>query len=236
MELKKNPQYDLYRQSKLFFSIGLATSMLMVTVMFEWKSYDEGALMDIGSTDNEKYEEILEIPPTTQPPPPPPQQIHMPNIVEVPDEEVIITDLDINLDIEIKESTVIEEYEPSAFTPTDAPEEEEAEEVFMIVEDFPEPVGGMQAFYNYVAENLEYPNFARANAITGKVFIEFIIRADGSMSDVKVIKGIGGGCDEEAVRVIKASSAEIGWKAGKQRGVPVNVKMVLPLTFSLGTK
>ncbi|MFP4089206.1 MAG: energy transducer TonB [Cyclobacteriaceae bacterium] len=232
MELKKNPKYDVYRHSKLFFSIGLATSMLMVTAVFEWKTYEDEALLEIASAKIDQYEDILEIPPTTQPPPPPPQQVYMPNIVEVPDEEIIITDLDINLDIEIRESTIIEEYDYTTFV-DEAPEKEAVEEIFMIVEDYPEPVGGMQSFYEYVATHLEYPAIARANSISGKVFIEFIIKSDGTMKDIKVLKGIGGGCDEEAVRVIKASTAEVKWNAGKQRGVPVNVKMVLPLTFSL---
>ena len=232
MELKKNPQYDVYRQSKLYFSIGLATSMLMVTTAIEWKTPDTKDLVQLASSSNDKYEEVLDIPPTTQPPPPPPQQVYMPNIVEVPDEEVIINDLDINLDIEIKESTVIEEYEYSPEVVIGAPKEE-AEEIFLIVEEFPEPEKGMAKFYEFISENLIYPTFARVNNITGKVFVEFIIESDGSMRDVKVLKGIGGGCDEEAVRVIEESISEVKWKPGNQRGVPVNVRMVLPLTFSL---
>jgi protein TonB len=232
MEPKKNPKYDVYRQSKLFFSIGLATSMLMVTTAIEWKTVDTGDLVQLVSSNNDQYEEVLDIPPTTQPPPPPPQQVYMPNIVEVPDEEVIINDLDINLDIEIKETTVIEEYEYNTDA-VEAPEEEEAEEIFLIVEEFPEPEAGMKKFYEYIAENMNYPTFARANSITGKVFVEFIIESDGTMRDVNVLKGIGGGCDEEAVRVIEKSADFVKWKPGNQRGVPVNVRMVLPLTFSL---
>lgn len=230
MELKKNPKYDIYRQSGLFFSIGLATSMLMVTALFEWKTYDNDNLVQLSNTVDDQYEEVLDIPPTTQPPPPPPQQIYMPNIVEVPDEEVIITDLDINLDIEIKESTVIEEYDYSSYA-EEAPEEEEVEEIFLIVEEFPEPEGGMEAFYKYVAENLEYPKFASYNEISGKVYVQFVIDKEGNVKDVSIIKGIGGGCDEEALRIVKESP--IKWEPGKQRGVPVKVRMVLPITFRI---
>jgi len=231
MELKKNPRFDVYRQSKLFFSIGLATSMLMVTTAIEWKTPETGDLVQLTAAVNDEYEEVLDIPPTTQPPPPPPQQIYMPNIIEVPDEEVIINDLDINLDIEIKESTVIEEYN---YDYSDiGPEKEEAEEIFMIVEEFPEPVGGMGRFYEFIAANLNYPTLAQTNGIAGKVFVEFVIRANGEMKDVNVLKGIGGGCDEEAVRVIKQSVSEVKWTPGNQRGVAVNVRMVLPLTFSI---
>lgn len=230
MELKKNPKHDIYRQSGLFFSIGLATSMLMVTALFEWKTYDNDNLVQLSNTVDDQYEEVLDIPPTTQPPPPPPQQIYMPNIVEVPDEEVIITDLDINLDIEIKESTVIEEYDYSSYV-EEAPEEEEVEEIFLIVEEFPEPEGGMEAFYKYVAENLVYPKFASYNGISGKVYVQFIIDKQGNVKDVSIIKGIGGGCDEEALRIVKESP--IKWEPGKQRGVPVKVRMVLPITFRI---
>ncbi|MEK6477715.1 energy transducer TonB [Catalinimonas sp. 4WD22] len=230
MELKKNPKYDIYRQSGLFFSIGLTTSMLMVTALFEWKTYDNDNLVQLSNTVDDQYEEVLDIPPTTQPPPPPPQQIYMPSIVEVPDEEVIITDLDINLDIEIKESTVIEEYDYSSYV-EEAPEEEEVEEIFLIVEEFPEPEGGMESFYKYVAENLKYPKFAVLNGITGKVYVQFVIDKAGNVKDVSIIKGIGGGCDEEALRIVKESP--IKWKPGKQRGVPVKVRMVLPITFKL---
>lgn len=230
MELKKNPKYDVYRQSGLFFSIGLATSMLMVTALFEWKSYDDANLVQLTNHVNEEFEEVLDIPPTTQPPPPPPQQIYMPNIVEVPDEEVIITDLDINLDIEIKESTVIEQYDYSAFT-EEEPEEEVVEEIFLIVEEFPEPEGGMEAFYQYIAENLKYPKFATFNGISGKVYVQFIVDSKGDVKDILILKGIGGGCDEEALRIVEESP--IKWEPGKQRGVPVKVRMVLPITFKL---
>lgn len=230
MELKKNPRYDVYRQSKLYFSIGLTASMLMVTTLLEWKTYDDGSLVQLTASSVDQYEDVLDIPPTTQPPPPPPEQVYMPSIVEVPDEEVIITDLDINLDIEIKESTIIEEYDYSDFE-AEKPEEEEVEEVFLIVEEFPSPEGGMTTFYQYIADNLEYPMFARTNFITGKVFIQFIIDSKGVMQDVSIIKGIGGGCDEEALRIV--SESPIKWNPGKQRGVPVKVRMVLPITFNL---
>ncbi|MDF9801040.1 protein TonB [Catalinimonas alkaloidigena] len=230
MELKKNPKYDIYRQSGLFFSIGLVVSMLMVTALFEWKTYDHENLPQLTNTVDDQYEEVLDIPPTTQPPPPPPQQVYMPNIVEVPDEEVIITDLDINLDIEIKESTVIEEYDYSLYV-EEAPEEEEVEEIFLIVEEFPEPEGGMESFYKYVAENLKYPKFASFNGISGKVYVQFVIDKEGNVTDVSIIKGIGGGCDEEALRIVKESPSR--WEAGKQRGVPVKVRMVLPITFKI---
>ena len=103
-------------------------------------------------------------------------------------------------------------------------------EVFTIVEEAATPVGGFPVYYSYVAANLKYPLMARQNGIEGKVFIEFVITKDGNIADVKPVKGIGGGCDEEAVRVVLGSAK---WNPGKQGGVAVNQRMVLPITFNM---
>ena len=113
----------------------------------------------------------------------------------------------------------------------EAPEEEEVDEIFTIVEDQPTPSGGMSAFYQYVAKKLKYPAQARRMGIEGKVFVQFVVDKDGSLTEVKAVKGIGAGCDEEAVRVINGAPK---WKPGKQRGRAVKVRMILPITFKLG--
>ncbi len=104
------------------------------------------------------------------------------------------------------------------------------DEVFMVVEDQPTPQGGMQAFADYLKNNLRYPDQARTEAAEGRVFVEFIIGTDGLPTEVKAIKGIGFGCDEEAVRVVKNMPA---WKPGMQRGQAVRVRMVIPIVFKL---
>lgn len=149
-----------------------------------------------------------------------------PEIIEVDDDEDIQEDIKIDLDIDMNETTVIQEV---IFTA--APEEEEADEIFTIVEDQPTPTGGMQAFYKYVSDNLKYPAQARRMGIEGKVFVQFVVDRDGSLSEVQAIRGIGAGCDEEAVRVIQGAPK---WNPGKQRGRPVRVRMILPITFKLG--
>ena len=103
-------------------------------------------------------------------------------------------------------------------------------EVFQIVEDQPEPKEGMGAFFSYIQQNLTYPAQAKEQGVEGKVYIEFVVAKDGSLEDVKAVKGIGAGCDEEALRVIKSASA---WNAGSIDGKPVKVKMILPITFKL---
>jgi TonB family protein len=105
------------------------------------------------------------------------------------------------------------------------------EEVFTKVEEMPTPPGGMSAFYTYVARTLKYPAQARRLGVEGKVFIEFAVDKDGSITDVKALKGIGAGCDMEAMNVIAQSPK---WQAGRQRGRAVKTKIILPITFKLG--
>lgn len=80
-----------------------------------------------------------------------------------------------------------------------------------------------------MANNIRYPRNAQRQSVEGKVFVEFVIDKRGLPSQFRVIKGIGAGCDEEAMRVIALSK----WKPGKQRGIPVNVRMVIPIAFQL---
>ena len=224
MEAKKNPKADLNKKTGLFLNIGLVVSLLLVITAFEWKFYDDGELMDLGQVSDE-FEDVMEIPPTEQPPPPPPK-IQQPEIIEVPDEEEIEEEIEVDLDVEITEETVVEDI---VFD--EAVEEEVADEIFTIVEDQPQPKGGMAAFYEYIGKKLKYPAQARRMGIEGKVFVEFVVDKDGTITNVKAIKGIGAGCDEEAIRVIQSSPK---WNAGKQRGRPVRVRMILPITFKLG--
>ena len=103
--------------------------------------------------------------------------------------------------------------------------------IFTIVENQPVPKGGMSKYYEYVQSNLKYPSIAKQMGLEGKVFVQFVVDPNGKITNVQAVKGIGGGCDEEAVRVIKESPI---WEPGTQRGTAVNVRMILPITFKLG--
>jgi TonB family protein len=105
-----------------------------------------------------------------------------------------------------------------------------AGDVFTVVEEQPEYKGGMWAFYRYIASEIKYPLQARLEGIEGRIDVQFVVEKDGSLTDVQAIKGIGGGCDEEAVRVVQNTPA---FNPGKQRGKPVRVRMVVPITFKL---
>lgn len=225
MEAKKTEKADLTNKTWLFFNIGLTTSLLIAVMAFEYRKYDDTGVKDLGPKTN-NMEEILEVPPTDQPPPPPPK-IQQPQIVEVPDEEEIEEEIKVEFDVEVTEDTKVEEI---TIAPVEEPKEE-VDEIFTVVEETATPKGGMQAFYEYVSKKLKYPAQARRMGTEGKVFVQFVINKDGSISDVVAIKGIGAGCDEEAVRIIQASPA---WTPGKQRGKAVKQRMVLPITFKLG--
>lgn len=223
MEAKKNPKADLTKKSGLFLNIGFVLSLLFVIAAFEWRSYEKSDLLDLGQV-NDDFEEMTEVPLTQQPPPPPPK-VQQPEIIEVPDEEEIEEEIEVDLDVEITEETEIEEIvfeEPV--------EEEETDEIFQIVENPASFKGGIGAFYTYVQKNMKYPSQAQRMGLEGKVFVEFVVGKDGKITDVKVLRGIGAGCDEEAIRVLKNSPA---WTPGKQRGRPVRQRMVLPITFKL---
>lgn len=103
------------------------------------------------------------------------------------------------------------------------------EKPFDIVEVMPEFPGGMQAMYEYITNNLQYPKLAKESGRTGRVMLSFVVNADGSLSDINVMQGIGFGCDDEAMRVI---SEMPNWKPGIQNGTQVPVRLILPINFT----
>lgn len=111
-------------------------------------------------------------------------------------------------------------------------EEEDEGEVqpFVVVEQDPEFPGGMDSLNAWIVRNLRYPEQARKENITGKVYVTFVVEKDGSISNPKILRYIGGGCEAEAVRVVKNMPR---WNPGKQRGKPVRVQFNLPINFSL---
>ena len=105
------------------------------------------------------------------------------------------------------------------------------EEIFLVVENEPEFPGGEDSLYAYIARNIKYPEAAKKEKIEGRVFVTFVIEKDGQVSSAKILRDIGGGCGEEAIRVVKSMPK---WKPGTQRGNPVRVQFNLPVSFMLG--
>jgi protein TonB len=228
IEVKKVKDKKLRAARLLVSSISLCLSLVFAIGMFEWKFVENGSQVALNLSDKE-FEDLLDIPQTEQIQKPP-VQAQAPMIIEVADEE-IIEEIEINLDIEMTEETRIEEV---IFTDDDgeAIPEESVDEIFVIVEEQPLPKGGYKAFYDFVGQNLRYPPQARRMGIEGRVFVEFVVEKDGSLTDIKIVKGIGAGCDEEAMRVIASAP---NWNPGKQRGREVRVRMIMPIVFKLVT-
>ncbi|MCK9450742.1 MAG: M56 family metallopeptidase [Bacteroidales bacterium] len=131
-------------------------------------------------------------------------------------------------EITVKEVETARENLPEPETP-EVPQEPEAE-IFTVVEEMPVYPGGASEMMNFLANNIQYPEQARRQKIQGRVFVNFVVEKDGAVSNVKILRGIGSGCDEEAIRVVELMPK---WKPGKQRGQAVRVSFNLPVKFVL---
>jgi periplasmic protein TonB len=226
MEEKKSPKADLESKKFIFTEIGLVIGLALMLVAFEWKSYEK-SVIEVATRQVENVAEDI-IPITEQkvkpPPPAPVKQVVKINIV---DDNVTVDD-NIDIDVEANENTEVQEY----VAPVKSEEEESAEEaqIFMVVESMPEYPGGEAALYAFLADNIKYPQMAKESGIQGRVFVTFVVERDGRVTDVRVLRGIGGGCDEEAIRVVQSMPK---WTPGKQRGKSVRVQYNLPVKFTL---
>ena len=225
MEEKKSPRANLENKKLMFIQIGLIISLLITWLAFEHKSYDKREI-DPSLLNREVAvdEEMVEI---TK------QEEQKPQPVEVPQQstqlEIVQDDVeteDLNINAEVEQTEIIEEY----IAPEVVEEEVVETEIFQIVEEMPQFPGGDAKLLEYVATHIKYPQIARETGIQGRVFVGFVVEPDGSISNVKLLRGIGGGCDEEAMRVIKSLPK---WKPGKQRGKAVRVSYQIPVFFKL---
>ncbi len=214
---RKKPAVDLRRSYIINIQVGLILTLLAFILVFK-ANLNFGREFEIIEVEQEiiEMEEIIQTEQELTPPPPP----RPPQPEPVPDDEIVedmFFDLDTDLDLDA----------PLDLPPPPPPEEEEEDEpeVFQVVEDMPEPAGGMAAIYNAI----RYPDAARRAGIEGRVIIQFIVDENGQVRDPVVVRGIGGGCDEAAIAAIQA----VEWTPGRQRGRPVRVQFQLPIMFRL---
>lgn len=223
MEEKKSVKANLENKRTLFLEIGFVIALFLTLVAFEYKSYDKVEYSNLEREVDNTPEEIIPI--TEQkvkpPPPKPPPQVTIINVVK----NTVKVDNDIDINIDFDENMAMEEFK---FVKDD--EEIEEQKIFLVVEDMPMFPGGEAAMYKFIGKNIEYPRMAKESGISGRVFVTFVVERDGKVTDVQVLRGIGGGCDEEAVRVIQAMPK---WTPGKQRGKPVRVQYRMPIKFTL---
>ena len=228
MEEKKSPKANLENKKLMFIQIGMIISLLIAWMAFEHKSYDKREI-DPSLLNREVVldEEMVEITKQEEQKPQPVEVPKQTTQLEIVQDDVEVEDIEINAEVDQQE--VIEEY-----VPVEVEEEEVVEqEIFQIVEEMPSYPGGEAKLMEYVAKNIKYPQIARETGIQGRVFVGFVVEPDGSVSNVKVLRGIGCGCDEEAVRVIKALPK---WTPGKMKGEPVPVSYQIPINFKLSEK
>jgi protein TonB len=234
MEPKKNPKYDIHRNRGVVFNVSLAISLMLVITAFKWsvgipkkelrKPNDRHERIEMATIPivREKQKEIIA---------PEPIKIKTPKPSL---ESMNIKAVDDSHPVEEQKTTVIDQNSPPlievATGTIDLPKEK-PDSVFIAVEIMPQPVGGWETFFKTLGKHIKYPRQATRSSVGGKVFVGFTVNEKGQLQDFSIVKGIGFGCDEEAMRVI----AQTKWNAGKQRGRPVKVRLVQPVMFSLGT-
>jgi periplasmic protein TonB len=175
-------------------------------------------------------EEKKEEPPPPPVEPPPPVKIESVQFtqLEAVDEPVDEPPPTQEVLTETNAGTVTQEGEKIDEPPP--PVEAAEPQIFTIVEEMPSFPGGEAELFKYLGKTVKYPPMAQDAGITGVVYMTFVVDEQGKVRDPKVLRGIGGGCDEEAIRVVKAMPA---WEPGKQRGKPVRVQYNLPIRFTL---
>ena len=219
---KKTAKADLENKRLIFGQIGAILALAMVFLAFEYKSNE---LMNMGDIQRKIDQTIIEtIPVTIQKPktlpPPPPILVKIETIDNESKEDQNVF---IQAEPSPNEPIIIENPVMPAEEPIDEP-------LILVPEIAPEFPGGINALMNFIARNIRYPEMAREQMIQGRVYLSFIVEKDGSVSSIELLRGIGGGCDEDAIRVVNAMPA---WQPGRQNGRAVRVAYNLPIRFSL---
>ena len=228
MEIKKSEKANLENKKLLFVEIGLVVALGITFLAFEWTSKETSVSMLDEQTQVVLEEEIIPI--THDTPPPPPSAPKIPVLsdqIDIVDDEIELEDDlfmnledDANLGVEIMDYVEVEE---------EVVEEEAIP--FQLVEEKPSFQGGdANQFSKWVNQRLVYPEIAKENGVQGRVTLQFTVEKDGSVTKVKVLRGVDPSLDKEAVRVVSMSPK---WKPGKQRDRAVPVTYTFPVIFQL---
>jgi protein TonB len=228
MELKKSKAVDLEKRKGMFIEIGLVIALAIVLVAFEWTEGEGKGNEDSMVSEIEFEDEMMQITRREEPKPEPkPETPRVAEVLDIVDDDVMIED-DFDFDMEATQDT---EYDFTSLLGDDD-EEIEEEEVFYIVEDMPTFNGGKPAteFRKYIAQNLQYPEIAAENGVSGRVIVQFAVDKTGKVVDAKIVRSVDSALDREAVRVVMSSPR---WTPGKQRGKAVKVLFTFPINFVL---
>lgn len=229
MKTIKSPKADLETKRFLFFEIGCIIALGVILISFGLRTFEKQEIdFNYNKLDIEQ-EEMIEITQQEKPLPPPPAPFQSTSIIEIVENDTEVED-ELEIDVEIDQETMIEPYVPIFFDEIEDEENQEENLIFVIVESMPDFPGGDSTRLWYLKENIKYPSLAREAGIQGVVYVTFVVEKNGQIRDVKVLRGIGGGCDEEAIRVVESMP---NWIPGKQRNVPVRVQFNMPIRFVL---
>ena len=228
MEIKKSEKANLENKKLLFVEVGLVISLAITLFAFEWTSTETEVAVLEDTQELVLEEEIIPI--TQEAPPPPPAAPKIPVLsdqIDIVDDEIEVDDdLFMNLEDDSSLGVEIMDY-------VEVEEEVVEEEAipFQLVEEKPSFQGGdANQFSKWVNSRLEYPEIAKENGVQGRVTLQFTVEKDGSVTKVKVLRGVDPSLDKEAVRVVSMSPK---WSPGKQRDRAVPVTYTFPVIFQL---
>lgn len=230
MEVKKSEKASLENKRLLFTEIGFVVALIAIYFAFNWSSTEKEVATLEAEVVNVEVEDMVPI--TQETPPPPEAAPKIPILsdqIDVVDDNIKVDDnMFQNLEDDANSGVEIMDYIESA------PEEETVEEEaipFQLVEEKPSFNGGdANEFSKWVNSKLVYPEIAKENGVQGRVTLQFTVNADGTVSNVKVLRGVDSSLDKEAVRVVSSSPK---WKPGKQRDRAVKVTYTFPVIFQL---
>ena len=228
MEIKKSEKANLENKKLLFTEIGLIVSLLIVFIAFEWTSKETNTSILEDNTEILVEEEIISTNMETPPPPPAAPKIPiLSDQIDIVDDEIELED-DMFMNLEDNASLGVEIMDY-----VEVQEEVVEEEAipFQLVEEKPSFQGGdANQFSKWVNSRLVYPEIAKENGVQGRVTLQFTVEKDGSVTKVRVLRGVDPSLDKEAVRVVSMSPK---WKPGKQRDRSVPVTYTFPVIFQL---
>ena len=219
----KTARANVRKDYGLTVEVGFVLALLALIGVFHLQiNMTEGFEATTAVQEVVQMEEVVQTNQVQKPPPPP-----RPQLPVVVADDVVLEETDLIFDAALDVGQPLEALPPPP--PPEEPEEEPAQEedaeIFVVVEEMPTLVGGIAALQKHIRS----PELARQAGINGRVFVQFVVDETGAVTNPVVLRGIGGGCDEEALRVIRLAT----FTPGKQRGKPVKVRYVLPVVFKL---
>jgi protein TonB len=227
MERKKTNRANLENKKVIFLQVGLIAALSLCLLAFEWRTYDR-LVFEKPASDWSAVDELLPINTEQRkplPPPPVARPVYTINIVDKPD---ALPD-----DFTIFDASITEDWQNPVVIPLPEEVSNPAEDSVYnrhTLETQPEFPGGEVALYEFLYRNIKYPKMAVEAGIQGTVFVGFVIEKDGSISNTWIERSPNGLLSDESERVVAAMPP---WSPGKQSGVPVRVRFILPVKYKL---